>query len=116
MSRLRTTLTLIACICIMASTTAVAADPEAPTSAPYTCAVYPIMAFGSDIFLYYSDYYPSGCDDTPQAAYLYGNYAWPMQCPDCVQGSFLKEERGAKAAPGPAKPFPGLNAPFDPGF
>lgn len=52
-------------------------------SGPYACPIIPIMSviFGT---IYYADYYDPDCEAEPQAAYLIGNYAYPAECPDCV--------------------------------
>ncbi len=67
---------------------------------PWGCVQWPIADYGEGI-LYYADYYENSCDDTPEAAYVFGDYDWPQTCPDCVpafnDGAASKQFRGLDA-------------------
>jgi hypothetical protein len=59
---------------------------QTDSDGPYTCPLFPIMTFSGGT-LYYCDYFESDCEDNPQPGYVAGNYDYPLNCPDCVEGS-----------------------------
>jgi hypothetical protein len=86
------------------------ADALAPP--PCSCPISPFYTLPSGT-VYYASRFATNCNDTPTAAYVFGNYSWPILCPS---GNCLPSKRAA-----PVKgcelenkgEFPGFKAPFD---
>ena len=52
-------------------------------AAPWACPIFPIEEYGEDEYLYYAEYYETGCGDSPEPTLIVGNYDWPAECPNC---------------------------------
>jgi hypothetical protein len=76
------------------------------SDAPCACVLFPIY-YLADGTIFYCDYYPTSCDDTPEAAYVIEDDStpWPYQTCGCVlcfatSGDAKKTRKNERKFPG----------------
>jgi len=124
---------LVSAICLASTLAQKPKDKAAQTkqqsaagNPDYACPIWPIMAVDGGI-LYYCDNFPTDdCEETPEAAYLVGEYQWPAICDSqCEHVVYTREQLQAvekQMASGSRKTksltlrshFPGHSATLDP--
>jgi hypothetical protein len=85
------------------------------SDAPCACVLFPIIDLG-DGTLFYCDYYPTSCADSPEAAYAVEDESTPWPYQDCGCVLCFATPGLAKKPQKNNKRFPGLRSPVEPSY